>query len=576
VDLSCLQQAGGAPQDPSSGLFNLVAGLLVLAFAGAAIVSPLVRSRYRRWVSRLMALEQVLPRPAGWWAPAGNEAAVGTPTSTVTSAGAPVLKARAVQAERRITRATLVAWGVFSLFGAAVAGLLGQAHTAGTRLAYGVAVALFAIGPALTNLPDRWSRRALVIGVLAATAGAVLLQIMDPETVSLGEIALGAVIVGAAYFAMFHRSLSGQMVPLLVAFGVCALVFFVPLVLLDAHAGNCYDRGLAAAAAAVRKQLGQTALVHEMNLAAPVLLLAVTTFGTLGVWLGFRALSGLVWLDERGWFSELSLASFLTLALLALVMVFGAPATGTADASPIVPAVPLLWLGATAAAYAWSLGSALPPAVAPQLLILRVFAQKSRQHALLDQIQQRWRYLGPVHEIGGPDLVALNVDLHECSMFLAGRLHELFLPEATSAEQLRSRLRIGADREGRFRVNEVFCFNTAWRSSVEQLMHLSEVIVLDLRGFTRHREGTGYEIGLLAESGLLPRVVAVRDAATKWTEVEALVRQANADPSQLAWVQEDVRADALFDRLLAVAAAAPCASRPARGATNPSGDAGPL
>jgi hypothetical protein len=272
------------------------------------------------------------------------------------------------------------------------------------------------------------------------------------------------------------------------------------------------------------------------------------------VWLGFRALGGLIWLDERGWFSELSLASFLTLALVALALVFGATANASAGASPIVAALPLVWLGVTAGAYAWALGPRAAPAAAPQLLILRVFAQSSRQHTLLDRMEQRWRYLGPVHQIGGPDLVALNVDLQECTMFLAGRLHELFLPEAASDEQLRSRLRMGADREGRFRVNEVFCFDTAWRSSVERLMHLSEAIVLDLRGFTRQREGTGYEIGLLAQGGLLPRVIAVRDAATSGSEVEALVREAGADPSRLAWIDEDAGADGLFESLLAVAA----------------------
>lgn len=555
MDLSCAQQGFGAPEDSALGLFNVIAALLVVAFAGAAIASPLVRSRYRRWVRRLMALDQVSSRPAGW-SPRSGPQVVSAPTTTLPAAGAAVLTARAVQAQRRITRATLVAWAVFSVFGAAVAGVLGEANAVGPRLLFGVAAGLFAIGPALTNLPDRWAKRALVIGVLAATAGALLLQTLEPdENASVGEMAIGALLVGAAYFAMFHRSLSGQMMPLFVAFGVGALVFFVPLMVLDAHAGTCESRSIHAAAAAVSEQLGGSPLDRAMNLPAPALLVAATTFGTLAVWLGFRALGGLVWLDERGWFSELSLASFLTLALVALVMVIGAPAAASPDVSPVVAAVPLVWLGVTAGAYAWALGPASARAVAPQLLILRVFAQKSRQHALLDGLQQRWRYLGPVHEIGGPDLVAMNVDLHECAMFLAGRLHELFLPEETSAEQLQSRLRMGADREGRFRVNEVFCFNTAWRSSVRQLMHLSEVIVLDLRGFTRQREGTGYEIGLLAEGGLLSRVVAVRDAATRWPEVDALVREANADPGQLAWVDDGVGADALFERLLAVAAA---------------------
>jgi hypothetical protein len=85
-------------------------------------------------------------------------------------------------------------------------------------------------------------------------------------------------------------------------------------------------------------------------------------------------------------------------------------------------------------------------------------------------------------------------------------------------------------------------------------MHLSEAIVLDLRGFTRQREGTGYEIGLLAQGRLLPRVIAVRDAATSGSEVEALVREAGADPSRLAWIDEDAGADGLFESLLAVAA----------------------
>ena len=558
MEISCPQQVLGAADDSALGLFQTITALLVVAFAGAAIVSPLVRSRYRRWVRRLMALDQVSSRPADGPPRSGREAVAATAAATAPLAAAPLLIARAAHAERRVTRATLVAWAVFSVFAVAVAGAIGQTHDAGSRLLFGASVALFALGPVLTNMPDRWARRAFPIGVLAATAGALLLQTLQPdEDVSVGEMVAGAVVVGAAYFAMFHRSLSGQMVPLLVAFAVGALVFFIPLIVLDAHAGTCASRSINAAVAAVNEQLGASPFDRPMNLPAPVLLVAATTFGTLAVWLGFRALDGLVWLDERGWCSELSLASFLALALIALLLVIGAPAAASAtDVSPIVAAVPIVWLALTAGAYGLALGPVPAPEANPQLLVLRVFAQKSRQHALLDGLQQRWRYVGPVHEIGGPDLVAMNVDPHECALFLAGRLHELFLPDEASIEQVRSRLRMAADREGRFRVNEVFCFNTAWRSSVQQLMQLSEAIVLDLRGFGREREGTGYEIGLLAERGLLSRVVAVRDAATRWPEVEALVREFQGEPSQLAWVDEAVGADALYQRLLAVVAAA--------------------
>ncbi len=534
MDFSCFQPASGTPGDSAQGLYGLASSVLVLSFFGAAVASPFVRSRYRRWVARLMAFDQVSSRPAGWWEGGAGLHTLERVQATATLSDGSSLEASAVQTQRRITRATLVAGGVFCLFAVAVADVLGEAHSAVQRLVYGASAALFAVGPLLTNLPHRWSKRAFGVGVPAGTAGAIVLQNLDPEVASAGDIALGGLILGAAYFVMFHRSLSGQVVPLFFGVGVAALALFVPLDVIGAHASRCFE-GAAA------------------GFAAPALVIVGAPFVALGVWLGLRVLAGLIWLDERGWFSELSLASFLTLALVSLVMVCGAPAASASSVSPIVAVLPLLWMGVTAGAYVWARGATPKQAASPSLLILRVFAQKGRQHALLDQVQQRWRYLGPVHEIGGPDLVALNVDLHECLMFLTGRLHELFLPEATDTDQLQSRLRMHADRDGRFRVNEVFCFNTAWRSTVRQLMQLSEVIVLDVRGFTRHREGTGYEIGLLAEAGLLPRVLAVRDSATAGPEVEALVRAAGGDPSQLAWVDEDGDAEVLFERLLGVA-----------------------
>ena len=69
-------------------------------------------------------------------------------------------------------------------------------------------------------------------------------------------------------------------------------------------------------------------------------------------------------------------------------------------------------------------GSELP------LLMLRVFSKEKSKHKLLHDIQERWRYIGAVNQAGGPDLVDLNVDPYECSKFMTGSLHELFLPEA--------------------------------------------------------------------------------------------------------------------------------------------------
>jgi len=533
LDLACLRD-GHAAGPSAADTFGWIVGIVFLALAAAAIASPLVRARYRARVTRLMALEQVLPRPPAWWQHALRRSEGATVAATAAGPRtAAELHARAAQVERRIRRATLVARPAYALVAAAIAGILGQSQAPGMRLADATVVALFAVGPVLANLPRRWSRRALALGSVALAAGAALGTAIDPGTSdSASDIALGAAVLAVIYVALLHRSLRGQVLPVFVVAAVAMLALAVPALLLDARIEACID---VAKAATTRS-----------------LFIVVMTLPAL--WIGFRALAGLLRLGERGWFSDVSLPSFVALGVGALAWVAGAPAVESEHVTATVAALPLVWLALTALAYAVALGRHPTFAAAPQLLMLRVFAQRSRQHAMLDAIQQRWRCVGPVHQIGGPDLAALNVDLDECAMYLTGRLHELFLPEAASAERLQSLLRTRPDREGRFAINEVFCFNTAWRAAVEQLMRLSDAVVLDLRGFTGHRRGTAFEIGLLGHAALLARVVAIGDVYTNWRDVEALLRDVGADPAQLARFDEREGSDALFDRLLAVAA----------------------
>jgi hypothetical protein len=102
----------------------------------------------------------------------------------------------------------------------------------------------------------------------------------------------------------------------------------------------------------------------------------------------------------------------------------------------------------------------------------------------------------------------------------------------------------------------VFCFNTAWRSTVVQLMQLSDVVVLDLRGLTAQREGTGFEISQLARHRLLDRVVALGDDSTDWRHVDALLQAEACAPTQLQRIALAAgdQQDALFQQLLQVAA----------------------
>src|SRR5262249_15632926 len=162
------------------------------------------------------------------------------------------------------------------------------------------------------------------------------------------------------------------------------------------------------------------------------------------------------------------------------------------------------------------------PPGACSLLVLRVFSGSRRSERLLDQVQTRWRYAGPVLQIGGPDLARLNINPYQFAVFLGKRMHELFLPGEVTNERLLSALDLAPDREGRCRIVEVFCFESAWRSTVQALIETSDAILLDVRGFGPQRAGTGFELAQLVSRGRLDRTVVVGDAATDWSHFEAL------------------------------------------------------
>jgi hypothetical protein len=546
IDWSCLSGTPIAPPDRlfSDGVFSVIAAGLLVAMMIAALAAIWVRRRYRQKVVRLMGMNQVAARATG-----ATPAAPAGPLAPRRPMDSPALAALARSRERRITRATLVGWLVFVALGLWVAGVDPETDLSG-RLGFALGAGLLALGPALTNLPPRWSRWALVLGALACIAGLLVVGLTakggdgagpgsdEPDT---AEIAAMLLVSGAAYLAMFHRSLRGQVLPLFVVLAVGLLVVVLPYGQLEPHVGDCFD---------VAGRASEGSWLHS------ALTLVLTLVITGGLWLAFRLLAGMVRLIDRGWVSELSLPSLVALCVFASVMVLGQLPDEASSYSAWATWAPLPWVAATLLAYALALGR--PPAEhgGPQLLVLRVFSEDSRRHGLLDAVQARWRYVGAVHQIGGPDMVAMNVDPYESMMFLANRLHELFLPAAASLAQLQSSLVTAPDREGRYRINEVFCFNTAWRSTVVQLMQLSDVVVLDLRGLTAQREGTGFEISQLARHRLLDRVVALGDDSTDWRHVDALLQAEACAPTQLQRIALAAgdQQDALFQQLLQVAA----------------------
>ena len=148
------------------------------------------------------------------------------------------------------------------------------------------------------------------------------------------------------------------------------------------------------------------------------------------------------------------------------------------------------------------------------LLMLRVFSPDPTRQRLLDQIASRWRYLGPVRMIGGPDLAINNVEPDEFLAFVSGRTRRLFINgHEDLAERIRS-LETRADRDARYRVDEFFCFDDTWRPTVSQLLALCDAVVMDLRSFGTKNQGSTHELQLLASRGALGRTVLLVDQGT--------------------------------------------------------------
>jgi hypothetical protein len=517
--------------DPEFGVAQLLVALPVFGLMLAVLMAPAWQAIYGRRVQRFMGLREVAVPPGAWWR--RRESALGQrPAVGAAADNSMPLAQAAQQRETRIRRATLAAYIACVVYSPMLAPWMLD-----MKLLDHVGLVLFtavlAAGPAAVNVVPQGSKRLLLAGALAVTA----LALATEGDTGLGDM-LGAVaIVLMLYIASVHRTMRALVVPLLVlssaalAGAGAALWALLPL--------NCLPDGGPAGG-------------RDWALSAAVLAAAVLVF-TLCLWLGAKGLDALAAIMRRGWLSDRSLVAFAGLAMLAGVLVLALDDPGAT--AGIRLALYAGWMGLTAGAYAWMLQRQPCPQVARRLLMLRVFSKDRKAERLLDAIQSRWQLAGPVLEIAGPDLAKLNLDLNEFIHLVTFKLHDLFQPGEAPVEVLAASLDLALDREGRFRVNEVFCFDTSWRGVVEQLMGLSDAVLLDLRGFTEQRKGTAHEVHLLAALGLLPRVVALGDTATDWSYFEHCVAEHGPGPGLALKIAADDR-DALascMNRLLEIA-----------------------
>jgi len=177
-----------------------------------------------------------------------------------------------------------------------------------------------------------------------------------------------------------------------------------------------------------------------------------------------------------------------------------------------------------------------------RLLVLRTFEKSEREAwpraaqwflnslrlgrgVLFERVEARWRYVGGIHLITGPDLAQETLDPAEFDAFGRGALADRHIDGPRALRRELKLLDLRPDPDGRYRVNEFLCHDHAWRDAVWELARRSDAVLFDLRAFTREHAGAADELGILF--GLLPvgKLVFVADATTDFAEFFAAVEE---------------------------------------------------
>jgi hypothetical protein len=148
------------------------------------------------------------------------------------------------------------------------------------------------------------------------------------------------------------------------------------------------------------------------------------------------------------------------------------------------------------------------------LLLLRVFALGRRSERLFERLAMYWRYAGGIRLIAGPDLATATIEPQEFLDFLSGRLARQFIDDPQTLDVRVSEMNSQPDFDGQFRVSDFFCYDDTWRLVLSHLVGQSDVVLMDLRGFSAQNSGCIFEINELINMMPLGRALFIVDATT--------------------------------------------------------------
>jgi hypothetical protein len=511
-----------------------LAFVLLLAGALTLVLGFVLLRLYRRAVDRAMR------RPGEWPLQVARATPVDRPPGLelrIDSSHERLASPAAHAARRRFARAALV-YALAGSVHAALATVLLFAFGGLEFYPWRTAIAFWAHAwPVVLTLnlflgPDRRWQLASVLGYLL---GLMLLSLGMAAAGGAEPLALGGVTLPGPALPLFYWLVTAAPGAFLLLFlnrrirSIGPLLLVIVLIaVLGAHAAF-----LAMHLAAVQSALVSLALASGIGIAPlfiGVQLLGCALFLAPG-WLVAR------WLRHRYERKRISDQMLVFDALWLLMSLILCSRLATEQGA-------LGWAGLLAfAAYVLVVRLGLRPLrrgaleqPAARLLLLRVFGAQRRSERLYDLFNARWRHRGSMQMIGAPDLATSTLEPHEFLDFLSGRLRRSFIRGPADLERRIATLDLAADPDGRFRVNELFCEDAAWRPAVARLMARSEVVLMDLRRFSSANRGCIFELQALIDAVPLERLILLIDRDTEFpllrrTLLELWQRMSGASPN---------------------------------------------
>ena len=248
------------------------------------------------------------------------------------------------------------------------------------------------------------------------------------------------------------------------------------------------------------------------------------------VWGAFKLL---LWLQDRRILPAQVLHFHLAVGFLTLLMGWTLrPHAQRIGASAAVPWMALLaWAVAAVALHVAlrCIRSRGRDRHVPRLLFLRVFGSAGKRERLLDLLDDSWRRVGRVDLVGGTDLSLRTLSARMLEAFLLRRVETGFLRTPEEVTRRLAHLDERMEGDARYPVNELYCAGDIWPAVVSRLAPVSDVVLMDLRGFTRTNRGCELELTEVIWSVPLARVLLLTDERTDELDLEQVVNFAWAE-----------------------------------------------